>query len=1146
MEKFTHLHVHTEYSLLDGAGRIGELVAKAKDAGMDALAITDHGAMYGVIDFYKAAQKAGIKPIIGCEVYVAQGSRKERNALTKEYAHLVLLAKDRTGYQNLLKLVSEGWLTGFYYKPRIDYELLEQHCEGLVCLSACLAGDIPRLLMQNDYKGAMSLVYRLKAMFGEDFYLEVQDHGISEQRAINPLLLKLADETGVKPVATNDVHYVNKEDAYAQDVLMCIQTAATMDEPDRMKFDTEEFYLKSGEEMLQLFANAPEVIANTQEVADKCNLEFTFGELHLPHFEIPEGYENTGYLKEVALLGLHKRYPDMTEEIQDRFDYELSTINSMGFTDYFLIVWDFVRFAKESGIMVGPGRGSAAGSIVAYALGITNIDPIRYNLLFERFLNPERISMPDIDIDFCYERRQEVIDYVTQKYGADRVAQIITFGTMGARLVIRDVARVLNMSVAEADRLAKMVPFELKMTIDRAMERNAKLKMEYDDREEVHEVIDVSRRLEGMPRHASTHAAGVVISKLPITEYVPLQMNTKDGSVMTQYPMKQLEDMGLLKMDFLGLRTLTVIRDTVDMAEQNHGVKIDLDAIDTEDQEVYALIAAGETEGMFQLESGGMRNLMKDLQPANLDEIMVGISLFRPGPMESIPEYIRCKKNPNKVKYVHPILEPILADTYGCMVYQEQIMRIVRDVAGYSMARSDLVRRAMSKKQQDVLEKERRIFIHGDAEHGVDGAIKRGMDERTATELFDQMMAFANYAFNKSHACAYAVVAYQTAYLKRYYPVEFMTALLNSFISSKQKLAEYISHMKNHGIKVLPPDINKSEMRFKTEDGGIRFGLSAIMNVGEAIEEAVHNRNGGYRDFHDFVERNAEVLNKKRLESLVLSGCFDSFGVNRAQLHAVYDIILADAVQTNRRQASGQISLFDSAESEFGMMRTELPEIEEFPEARKLAYEKEMTGLYISGHPLDEVAAIINAQPLHLGDIMATVDSEASMYQYDGAQVELLGIVTGVRVRQTKQKKFMANIVLEDLYSQINAIVFPNVYADSEGFLQADQRVVVTGKITVTPQNGIELLAERITKFMADESVYAGKQLYVKVTPEHDVDELMQVAARHKGSSSIVVYVEKTGQKYKLKGARSVRYSEALVVELKERLGEKNVVMQEI
>ncbi|MEG0257966.1 MAG: DNA polymerase III subunit alpha, partial [Christensenella sp.] len=1149
MIDFTHLHVHTEYSLLDGAGRISELIARAKEQGMDALCITDHGVMYGVIDFYEAAKKAGIKPIIGCEVYVAQGSRFEKTSLTREYAHLVLLCKDMTGYKNLMKLVSAGSLEGFYYKPRIDYELLAEHTEGLVCLSACLAGDVQRLMMQNDYKGAKRMAEKLKGMFGEDFYIEIQDHGIPEQQRINPLLLKLAEELKIKPVATNDVHYTLKEDAYAQRVLMCIQTVTTIDAPGKMAFATEEFYLKSPKEMSELFSYIPEALANTREVADKCNLEFEFGSNHLPEFKVPAGYTDFEYLKHLAEEGLQKRYKDITTDIRERFLYELNTIDSMGFTDYFLIVWDFVNFAKQSSIMVGPGRGSAAGSIIAYTLGITNIDPIKYNLLFERFLNPERISMPDIDIDFCYERRQEVIDYVTRKYGSDRVAQIITFGTMGARIVIRDVARVMNMGIADADKLAKMIPFELKMTIDKALERNPKLKAEYDNNPDAKQVIDVARRLEGMARHASTHAAGVVIADAPITDYVPLQKNPKDESVMTQYTMKKLESMGLLKMDFLGLRTLTVIRDAVAMIEENHGIKLDIDNLDLDDKKVYELISSGDTLGMFQLESGGMRRLMQDLKPESLDDIMVGISLFRPGPMESIPEYIRSKNNPGSVHYAHKLLEPILCDTYGCMVYQEQIMRIVRDVAGYSMARSDLVRRAMSKKQQSVLERERKIFIEGEEQDGtvsVEGALRRGMDKKTANILFDQMMAFANYAFNKSHACAYAVVAYETAYLKCYYPVEFMTALLNSFITNKQKLAEYIGAIKGAGIKILPPDINRSGMRFSTEDGGIRFGLSAISYVGDAIEEVITRRGAGYVSFTDFVDKNADVLNKKRVESLILSGCFDCFDVKRSQLRAVHEQVLNDAIQLRKRQATGQVSLFDSMEGEFAPLSVQLPDIAEYDDSEKLSYEKEMTGLYISGHPLDALAGIIAKRPISIADIMQTAGDEMTMYEFDGKAVELLGIITAVRARPTKQKKMMANIVLEDLYAPIGVVIFPNVYQQAEELLKTDMIVNVSGKVTVTAQNGVEVLAERVSRYIPDDAFYADKQLYVKLAEGADcnIDGLMSIVRRYPGNSSVVVYVEKTGQKYKLMGAHSVAYKAGFVDELKAYLGADNVVVK--
>ncbi len=1144
---FTHLHVHTEYSLLDGAARINDLVKKASKLNMDSLAITDHGVMYGVLDFYSAAKKEGIKPIIGCEVYVAL-DRFEKTAQYKENAHLILLCKNMQGYQNLLKLCSAGFLEGFYYKPRIDFNLLKQHSEGLVCLSACLAGDIPRLLLNNDYNGAKTLALAYKALFLEDYYIEIQNHNISEQLRINPMLIKLAKETGIKLVATNDVHYTNKEDFFAQKVLVCIQTVTTIDEPSKMAFDTHEFYLKSEEEMLDAFPNIPQALENTAEVAKKCNLDIEFGNIYLPEYKIPEATSNFEYLHKIATQGL-KKYKVVTKEITERLNYELEMINKMGFTDYFLIVWDFVAFAKNKGIMVGPGRGSAAGSIVAYALGITNIDPLKYNLLFERFLNPERISMPDIDIDFCIERRQEVIDYVTAKYGEDRVAQIITFGTMGARLVIRDVARVMNMSIAQADKIAKMIPFELKMTIDKALANNDRLRLEYENNEEVRKIIDIAKRLEGMPRHASTHAAGVVISKDPITNYVPLQKNTKDESITTQYTMKKLEELGLLKMDFLGLRTLTVIRDTLAIIKKNHNVQIDIDNIDFDDKQVYSLIGSGQTHGVFQLESPGMTRLMQDLAPENLDEIMVGISLFRPGPMDSIPEYIRCKRNANKVHYAHPLLEPILRDTYGCMVYQEQIMRIVRDVAGYSMARSDLVRRAMSKKQQDVLEKERDLFINGEITDGkitVDGAVRRGVSAQVAGELFSQMMAFANYAFNKSHACAYAVIAYQTAYLKCYYKVEFMTALLNSFIASKQKLAEYVQILKYIDIQILPPDINKSNMKFEYENGAIRFGLSAISYVGEAIDEVILRRGEGYTDFEAFVEKNSDVLNKKRLESLILSGCFDCFNIKRSCLMAVYDTVLTEANNVKKRKDTGQISLFDNM-GEGAELKIQYPNIEEYDTLRKLSYEKEMTGIYITGHPLDSVADVLNSQKNTITDIVKTGSDEISMYEYDGKQVEVMGIITGIKTRLTRQKKLMANGILEDLFSQIGLIIFPDVYVRNEGILKTDNIVKVTGKITVSAQNGIELLCERVSKYVHDDPLYQGKQLYVKLPKDVpcNLEGLFNITKDYLGTNSIVVYIEKTELKYKLGGAKSVAYNTKMVKELKDYLGEENVCFKD-
>ncbi|MEI6100818.1 MAG: DNA polymerase III subunit alpha [Eubacteriales bacterium] len=1145
MQDFTHIHVHSEYSLLDGAARITDMVQRARSFGMTSLAITDHGVMYGAMDFYAEARKNGIKPIVGCEMYIVQ-NRMEKTAEKKEYAHLILLAKDYAGYKNLMKLVSIGFVEGFYYKPRIDYELLKQYAGGLVCTSACLAGDIQRCLMSSNYAGAKATAEKLHGIFGDDFYLEIMDHGIPEQKLVNPQIIKLARELDIPLVATNDVHYTNKEDYLAQDVLMCIQTGTRLTDENKLTFETQEFYLKSQQEMKELFDYVPDALQNTMEIADKCNLEIEFGKLYLPKFDLPatltDDYE---YLRQIAQDGMRKRYEDITPAIQSRFDYELATIQRMGFVNYFLIVWDFVRFAKQSGIMVGPGRGSAAGSIVAYALEITNIDPIRYTLLFERFLNPERVSMPDIDIDFCYERRQEVIEYVTAKYGTDRVAQIITFGTMGARLVIRDVARVLNVSVQDADRIAKMVPFALGMTIDKAMAGNFKLKQEYENNETAKKIIDIAKRLEGMPRHASTHAAGVVIAMDEITNYVPLQKNTKDEGVMTQYSMKKLESIGLLKMDFLGLRTLTVIRDTLEAVRRERGIEIDIDRIPLDDREVYTMFGAGDTDGVFQFESAGMRRLLQDLKPHAIDDIMAANALFRPGPMDFIPEYTRCKNNPGQIRYAHPILEPILKDTYGCMVYQEQVMQMVRDIAGYSMGRSDLVRRAMSKKQATELERERDIFINGEVKDGVvtvEGALRRGVDKKTASELFDQMMEFANYAFNKSHACAYAVVAYQTAYLKYHYNVEFWTALLNSYLGNKQKLSEYIQSLKQSGISVLPPDVNCSQMKFTVEGGQVRFGFSAIAFVGEAIDSVVSERNHGvYKSFSDFVKRNAPVLNKKRLESLILSGCFDSFGYSRAGLMAVYEQALAHASEEAKRQAAGQISLFDIAEEEFGG-ELEIPKVDEFIQSRKLAYEKEMTGIYISGHPLAEYAAVFAGRLYTIAGIMGSVQDEVAMSEYDGKQVELLGILSEVRTRVTKAKAIMANASIEDMTSRMNVIIFPATLIKNERYLVNDTIVLLSGRITITPGQDPEIIVDSVTPYASAADKYFGKQLYIKL-PEEELGTVKAILEQYPGNQSPLLCIADKGA-LKATGKYCVAYSDALLAELKEKLGVKNVIIK--
>ena len=1150
MSDFVHLHVHSEYSLLDGACRIRDLVARAKEQGMEALAITDHGAMYGVVDFYQACEREGIKPIIGCELYIARNSRFDRQG-KKDHYHLVVLAKNETGYRNLIRLSSIGFTEGFYYKPRIDFDVLREHSEGLIVLSACLGGEVQKLLLENDYEGALAAARRYQEVFGDDYYLELQDHGLPEQREILPLQLRLARETGIPLVATNDVHYIGQEDAEAQDVLMCVQTNATVRDQNRMRMAVPEFYLKSGEQMESLFAAVPQAVRSTVEIADKCHVEFEFGRHFLPHFEVPEGEEShEAYLEKIARQGLAERYPEVSAEIEERFTYELRTIQEMGFTDYFLIVWDFVGYARRAGIMVGPGRGSAAGSLIAYCLGITKIDPIRHHLLFERFLNPERITMPDIDIDFCFERRGEVIDYVTRRYGSDKVAQIVTFGTFGARLVLRDVARVLEMPLAEANRLARMVPDELKMTLDKALDLNEKFREEYETNPQARRLIDIARRLEGMPRHTSTHAAGVVIARNPVTEYVPLQKSMKDGTVATQYTMKKLEELGLLKMDFLGLRTLTVLRDALDLIEKDYGIRPDLDAIDMDDREVYAMMSSGDTLGVFQFESGGMRQLLRNMKPGNLEDLMAANALFRPGPMDSIPDYIRSKKKPNQVRYAHPLLEPILRDTYGCIVYQEQIMRIVRDVAGYSMARSDLVRRAMSKKQHSVLEQERRNFVYGSHEDGLDipGAVAGGMDEQTAMKLFDDMMSFANYAFNKSHACAYAVVAYQTAYLKRHYPEQFVTALLNSFLGNKQKLGTYISDFKAAGIRVLPPDINRSEVRFTTEDGAVRFGLAAISGVGEGLDAALERRGAGFTSFFDFVERNADVLNKKSLENLILAGAFDSLGARRSQLELVHERVLQNAVSAQRKQAGGQISFFESQPESFDGLSIQLPDVPEYPARRLLAYEKDVTGLYISGHPLQDAAQALSKRPVTIGTVLESVTEGATGVStpYDGRQVELVGIITEVRRRRTKQKRQMAEIVLEDLRGQMTVLVFPDLLLEADELVNADEIVEISGRISVSNRDEPELLAQSIRRFYPDDQAYFGKQLFVRLAKDRSASErdLDRILLDNHGANSVVIYNERTGAQKKLTGRRSVGYNDRLLSDLRSCLGDENVVLR--
>jgi len=1077
MGSFVHLHVHTEYSLLDGANRIGPLVKRVKELGMDSIAITDHGAMYGVIDFYKACRKEGIKPIIGCEVYTAARTRFDMDAhLDSEQGHLVLLVKDNRGYRNLMKMVSAAFTEGFYYKPRIDMELLAQYHEGLIGLSACLAGDIPAALLGNNYEKAKELALRFDNIFGRgNFYLELQHNGIEEQKLVNQGLMKLSRETGIPLVATNDVHYLRKEDARAQEILMCIQTAKTIEDEDHMQFESDELYLKPPEVMQQQFHYCPEAISNTVRIAEMCNVELEFGKLHLPKFDVPGSGDAFEFLQKQCLKGFERKYGNRTDrqKLLERLNYELSIIRNMGYVDYFLIVWDFIRFAKENHIMVGPGRGSAAGSMVSYCLDITNVDPIRYNLIFERFLNPERISMPDIDIDFCFERRGEVIDYVVNKYGKDRVAQIITFGTMAARAVIRDVGRVLAIPYAEVDKVAKMIPMQLGMSIEKALELNGELRNAYENDPRIHELISTAMLLEGMPRHASTHAAGVVISSEPVTEYVPLHQS--EGNICTQFPMGTLEELGLLKMDFLGLRTLTVIRDTVKMAEENHGVKIDIGNIDMNDPGIYQLISKGETLGIFQLESSGMTQFMTELKPSCIEDIIAGISLYRPGPMDQIPRYIRNKKNPENIRYAHPLLEPILNVTYGCMVYQEQVMQIVRRLAGYSLGRADLVRRAMAKKKKEIMEEERQKFVYGetDAEGNVviPGAIRNGVDEKTANEIFDEMMDFASYAFNKSHAAGYAVIAAQTAYLKHYYPVEFMAALLNSFLGSPNKISQYVMECRRMGIQVLPPDINESGERFTVSGGKIRFGLAAVKNVGSSIVRhiiAERNKNGPFMSFPDLCERvDSRDLNKRCIESLIKAGAFDSFGIYRSRLMNSYEKIIDNIANEKKRRIEGQMSLFEIASDAVSKVAHDIPypDMEEYDFRLLLAMEKDVLGLYVSGHPLSEFEEEIRKHvTLYSSDLFVEEQDAGHIGSRfsDGTFARIAGIINDIKTITTKSNQLMAFVTVEDLTGQMEVIVFPSVLEKYGELIKPELPVWIEGKLSVREDEQPKILVDTV------------------------------------------------------------------------------------
>lgn len=1147
MSAFVHLHVHTQYSLLDGAARISELVARAKALGMDALAITDHGAMYGVIDFYKACKEQGIKPIIGMEAYVAPNSLHDREGY-REYAHLVLLAKNEIGYKNLIMLSSVAFTEGFYYKPRIDYDLLEQYHEGLICLSACLAGDIPSGLLKGQDERAYAVAKRLKSMFGEDFYIELQNHGLLEQQQVLPKLAALAKELSIMTVATNDIHYVNKEDAEAQDVLLCVQTQRTVNDTGRMRMEADEFYLKSEEEMRQMLFAYPESIENSLLIADKCNLEIRFGERHLPDFKAPgEFHDNASFLRSLCETGLKRRMPDAGPAVWERLWHEVDVIEQMDFVDYFLIVWDFVDFAHRNGIAVGPGRGSGAGSLVAYVMGITDIDPIAYDLIFERFLNPERISMPDFDIDFCIERRQEVIDYVIEKYGADRVAQIITFGSMAAKQAIRDVGRALGMSYGEVDRIVKLVPYSLGITIDSALQISTELKAQYDGDEGVRKLIDLSRKLEGLPRHASTHAAGVVISAQPLTEYAPLQTN--EGAVTTQFPKDTVEELGLLKMDFLGLRTLTVIRDALDLIASNSKTAPSLETLKFDDPHVFAMIATADTDGVFQFESAGMRQFLTQLKPDNFEDIIAGIALFRPGPMDQIPRYISGKNSKDSIRYADERLRPILHMTYGCMVYQEQVMQIVRDLAGYSWGRSDLVRRAMSKKKHDVMAKEREYFINGITEDGqvvVPGAVRNGVKREVANRVFDEMMDFASYAFNKSHAAAYAVVAYRTAYLKYYYPVEFMTALLNSFLNSIEKVAEYIGSCRKHGIQVLPPDINKSQVKFSVEGEKIRFGLVAIRNVGENVTlDIIHEREtaGPYKDFFDLVRRAPEGINKRAMEGLIKAGCFDSMGVKRAQLIAVYERTMEAAQKDRKRQAVGQISLFDMAGGKDNGLDADipLPNLPEFDHMRFLSMEKEAIGIYISSHPLMDYEAVLKSMDAQAADLAA---SDGSGKWQDNARIRIGGIITQMRSKATKSGNGMMGYgILEDLTGSVEIAAFPSILIKFSSLLQVDSMVIVTGKLNIREDQGNTLLVDEVVPLKKSN---LAERLYLRFDTEDTftMDRVAAVLQRFPGAIPVLLYNPKTEQKSLAPKSLFVNPSPALMDVLSTILEKENVILK--
>lgn len=1173
---FTHLHVHTEYSLLDGSSKIKEITKRAAELGMDSLAITDHGVMYGVIDFYKAAKEAGIKPVLGCEVYVAPGSRFDKEAGTGEdkYNHLVLLAENNTGYQNLMKIVSRGFTEGFYYKPRVDKELLREFHEGIIATSACLAGEVQRYLARGMYEEAKRVALSYQDIFGKDnFFLELQDHGIAEQHYVNPQLLRMSEETGIELICTNDVHYTYADDADAHDILLCIQTGKKVTDENRMRYTGGQYYLKSPEEMAELFKYAPQAVANTEKIAERCNVEIEFGVTKLPKFAVPQGYTSWTYLNYLCYEGLKKRYPDQAadisvdefvrlaneEAVEDRKDvvikiaedtnnifqrlaYELSVIYSMGYVDYFLIVWDYINFAKRHDIPVGPGRGSAAGSIVSYCLEITDLDPIKYSLIFERFLNPERVSMPDIDVDFCYERRQEVIDYVVEKYGKDCVSQIVTFGTMAARAVIKDVGRVLDLPYAMVDNIAKMVPREIGITIDKALAENPDLKSEYENNEVVKDLIDKSKRLEGLPRHASMHAAGVLICGKPVEDYVPLSTGS-DGAVVAQFVMTTLEELGLLKMDFLGLRTLTVIKDAENLIKK-YNKDFSIHDIDYSDKGVFDAISTGKCDGIFQLESAGMKSFMKELKPRSLEDLIAGISLYRPGPMDFIPQYIKGKNNQDSVTYACPQLEAILKPTYGCIVYQEQVMQIVRDLAGYSWGRSDLVRRAMSKKKAYVMEQERKNFIYGNPDEGVKGCVNNGIDEKVAGKIYDDMIDFAKYAFNKSHAACYAVVSFQTAYLKTYYPVEFMAALMTSVIDNTSKVAGYIYACKQMNIGILPPDVNESQMEFTVENGKIRFAMAAIKSLGRPTIQAILKERGGNGSFvsmQDFVTRMSHALNKRAIENFVKAGAFDTFGHTRKSMMIVSESMLDSAIKHNKDSMSGQMSLFDfAAEEDKKAFEIRIPDVAEYTKEELLGYEKEILGVYVSGHPLDEYTGMVNKYITNVSSDFEVDDELGETKARDGAIATIGGLITEKTIKTTKKGQLMAFLTVEDVVGTVEVVVFPNSFTANRVVIDHAEKVFVTGKVQANVDENAKLICDKVVDFAS-----IPRKLWIRFASLSDYedkkDELYGILYNSDGKDTVVIYCTKENKRLTLPASRTIRVDSELIQKLQAMYGEKNV-----